>query len=191
MRTTLLAITLLAACGDDTVMTDLGGDLSSPDLEVGPDLSMDPPTVNCGGAQCDQNMGQVCCVTTGSSKCSLANACSGNPFACDGPEDCMAGAGCCGVISGVLGNKDAGTMTMGSGGAACMATCSASATLDTMNNFTAHSKLCHQKSDCAGLMGSTPFGTAVFDGCCSSAMTGDYKFCAPTNYAGFLSLTCS
>jgi hypothetical protein len=98
---------------------------------------------------------------------------------------------CCAVVSGMLGNPDAGTMTSGSGGANCTAMCPASATVDGSGGFTAHTKLCHVTSDCTNYSGTAPIvGNVAFDGCCSSAMTGPFTFCAPKMYAATLKLNC-
>jgi hypothetical protein len=204
MRTTLLVLSLFAvACGDEgnnNLDMTIGPDLAVPlDLTPPQDMAMWPPTVGCGTQQCDQNNGQICCVTgmQGSfmSMCSTATQCTtnnGNSFACDGPEDCPTTmASCCVTVAGMLGNADAGTMTGGNGGASCTGTCPASAMIDGNGGFTAHSKLCHHKADCKNYSGSAPLvGTVPFDGCCTSPMFGDYSVCFPAQYAAQFSATC-
>jgi hypothetical protein len=176
-------------------------DMAMPDLVPPPDQAMQPTTVSCGSAECDQNNGQICCVTgmQGSfmSSCGTASACTtsmGNAFACDGPEDCPSTkSNCCVTVSGMLGNQDAGTTTNGSGGASCTGMCPASATTDGNGGFTAHSKLCHYRSDCKGYSGTAPIiGTTAFDLCCSSPMFGTYSFCFPSAAMNFVqNLTCN
>ena len=203
MRTTLLACALCAvACSDETPMMDMTViDMAMPDLIPPPDQAMQPTTVSCGSAECDQNNGQICCVTgmQGSlmSMCSTQSACTsnmGSAFACDGPEDCPSSmSNCCVTVSGTMGDPDAGTTTTGAGGASCTGMCPPSATYDSGTKaFTAHSKLCHYRSDCKGYSGTTPLGSASFDLCCSDPQFGNYAFCFPSQFMSFISnLTCN
>jgi hypothetical protein len=54
------------------------------------------PGVVCGSTTCPSP--QICCVGAGGSTCTAANACSGTPVRCDGPEDCSSGT-CCGSLT--------------------------------------------------------------------------------------------
>lgn len=81
------------AASDGALVDALPGDggTTSPDAGTG---------VTCGTMTC--GTGQVCCVTLGGSTCVATGTCTGQPIACDGPEDCTtAGEVCCAGLGGV------------------------------------------------------------------------------------------
>jgi len=190
MRQLALAFVVLsfASCGDNPAPPDMAIDMSMPDLQVKQDLSVSPDFggVTCGSMTCNLAI-QECCLSTVNGQveaaCSPMGSCNGDAggsLRCDGPEDCStASPDCCIDINGT-GGADAGLA--GTGDASCSTTgaCKPSATFAN-GGFTARSKLCHTNDDCKNYSGMVPIlGMTPFDACCSSAMAGPYKFCAPS-----------
>lgn len=107
----------------------------------GPDLAMSTPPdmvsapadmtsfagVYCGTMICLKPTSECCAGQTTVICQTPASACTGRPFDCDGPEDCMSGERCCGSTNG--------SMCGGSGGSGCS---------------NGDVPLCHTVADCAG-----------------------------------------
>jgi hypothetical protein len=86
----------LGACGsDDDTKDGTGGSPQGP-----------PGAISCGSASCSP--GQVCCVPLTDGVLACADACESGTVsvACDGPEDCSAGA-CCGNVAAGYACTDA------------------------------------------------------------------------------------
>lgn len=200
--TLVLLVAGFVGCGDNNSGADMSVmDAALPDLVVA-DLFTPPDQagIDCGGATCDIATQECCGMFNGmmlSATCVAKGSCTGSTIQCDGPEDCPGtmppAGGCCVDINGNGGN-DAGTMASGSGSSMCVSKCVGKAGQDANGGFFAHTKLCHATADCAGYMGTVVFGGnmigAKFEGCCKSANTGSYEFCAPKMFAGQGGLTC-
>ncbi len=208
----------LVACNDDGLginnNTDGGNKkdgMSTVDMTVnnnpGQDLAMKPPGdgavlgdlkgVSCGNESCTST--QQCCVqSTGgmnfSAMCVAPGQCAdgGLVAACDGPEDCPSSdQGCCVDVNVAFGGMSMNPS--GSGGASCMATCQAFADINTDTGVAnIKSALCHQPSDCAGLVGDVNLPILgmqkdqAFSACCSASQGGaTLTFCAPEIAATF------
>jgi hypothetical protein len=191
MRQLALAFVVLglASCGDNPAAPDMAIDMSMPDLAIAHDLAVPPDFggVACGAMTCSIAT-QECCLTNGAggtqAACGPIGSCNGDAggsLRCDGPEDCStASPDCCIDINGTA-SADAG-IGGGTGDASCSTTgaCKPSA-MFANGAFTARSKLCHTNDDCKNYSGMVPLlGMTPFDACCSSAMAGPYKFCAPS-----------
>jgi len=205
MRHVALAFVIFTlGCGDEGP-TDMGVDMSMPDLTV-QDLTTPPDFagISCGNMTCDTATQECCVMVSGgmfNPMCTGKHTCNtdaGNAvLECDGPEDCpglssSANAGCCISLSGQLGSADAGTMTMGTGSSSCTNSCPGSATYDGQN-FTANTKLCNVKADCANYLGSFLGSPTSFTSCCTSTMTGSFHFCFNGGFAAMSggAVTCS
>jgi len=202
-HTFAFALSCLVVVGCDHPRTDPPSHLGVPDLSSPPvaDMTVVPDFsgIQCGDAACKTGP-QVCCVTGAGSgyteACTAHGACASGstPLACDGPEDCPgAGGGCCVALSGT-GDADAGA-TSGQGAAACATTCTLKANIDSSGTFSAETRLCHVKADCAGLIGTVTVtglqpSMGPFDSCCTQAQAGPYTFCAPSTADGLFGVSC-
>jgi hypothetical protein len=206
MRHLTLAFLVLAvtSCGDEgtgmDMSMDMAMDLNMSDLTVPPDFA----GVSCGTSTCDTATQECCGMFNGtalSETCVSKGSCTGAAITCDGPEDCpgqtsSTNSGCCVSLSGMMGDPDAGTMTMGSGSSSCTNSCVGLASYDG-SNLSITTKLCHAKTDCTGYMGTLMiFGTpnsTKFDSCCQSTQTGSYRFCFSSATAAMSggAVTCS
>lgn len=163
----VLACSLLVGCGSsgsegDTVAADTGTadapvdskadtgtktdattDTGTPPVDAGGDTA----GVKCGDAVC--GTGQVCCATTdsgGAVTLACGSSCpdGGGLIACDGPEDCPAGASICCAEVNVTGTAPA--CTFKSGVTECRAKCDSNIPLTCPSKATA--RPCHKASDC-------------------------------------------
>ena len=100
---------------------------------------------------------------------------------CNAPQVCCVKPGMGGTMSSCV---TPGTCGDGGADAACPAGVD-------LNAQILHTKLCHTADDCLNYMGSTPFGNANFDGCCTSTQAPGIKFCAPLQFMGANRYTCN
>lgn len=136
--------------------------------------------VKCGSAVCPE--GQVCCAA-GAVDSGFAFTCAtscpdgGGVLACDGPEDCKAGASiCCAEIdvTGTLPSCD-----FKSGVADCRATCTSNIPLSCPSKATV--RPCHKASDCT---------ESAYANCCEFESGGtSATFCA-NDTMKFLAIGC-
>jgi hypothetical protein len=198
MRTlALVALGLLAACGDDSGAVDAGADLNVGDLATPADLKGadlraanlsdlagdDFAGVACGTSTCSG--GDQCCFQSGTATgCAASCSDGGIPAGCDGPEDCSGGTPIC------CGSLDAPLTGSPSGQTACAASCTGVAIAMIGVGGSITSKICHNAADCVGYSGTAALMTRPFDICChpNGATVG---FCAPNTAAAFPGLTCN
>lgn len=164
----VLACVLFVGCGSSgsegaTVAADTGaagdatGDGAKTDTGAKTDATTDTGTpvdaagdtagVKCGDAVCGS--GQVCCAATdsgGTVTLACATSCpdGGGLIACDGPEDCAAGAPICCAEVNVTGTAPA--CTFKSGVTECRAKCDSNIPLTCPSKATA--RPCHKAADC-------------------------------------------
>jgi len=176
----------LAASGNKDMAANVTQDfaMSSGDAATHSDAGGVAGAVSCGTMSCTS--GNSCCVTpnNGSPTYACMAMCPMGTIAasCDGPEDCSSGA-CCANIT--FANN------MPGGAAACESPTNDCSTGSA--SFTSiKTKLCHSPSDCAGYMGSNPFGggNEAYDNCCSYTNVS-YMFCAPAMASDISGVTCA
>jgi hypothetical protein len=201
---TLAFLVLIAGCGNEGNGMDMSMDMPAPDLNM-QDMTMPPDFagVDCGNTVCDTATQECCAMLQGtmlSGMCVPKGQCNGDAGAviqCDGPEDCMglsssSNAGCCVTLGGQVGNPDAGTSTGGNGSSMCTNSCPGSGNYDfTSMMFSATTKLCHTKADCAGYQGMLLGSPSSFGSCCQAAMLGAYTFCFNAQTAGMIGGNCN
>jgi hypothetical protein len=184
--------------GADLTVPDLSGSVGDgsvemlvPDLEL-PDLAtpdLGPPDlINHGvacfadGATCGRP--EACCtypgVDMGGPYCIAPDACmmpQGVVQQCDGPEDCPVPAtpnsgGCCYTFAGLSFYYNT----------LCVDPCPAIFEASGVAINKAQSQLCHDSTECTGLMGDYNGTTTAFDKCCHSSAAFVPYVCTPAAF---------